>query len=85
VVVIFKPFFMIASEFLKDRQHYADSVFFDSNDVIKFLKEFALLKCAEQREICANEATITNDYGSGGELFDCVDRDAIINSPNPEM
>lgn len=55
------------------------------DSIIDWLKEFARMKCEEQRKICADEAYITNEYGSGGQLFDCVDKDSIINSPNPKM
>ena len=45
----------------------------------KLLSEFALLKCAEQREICAK--TADDQYEDIGS----IDSVWILNSPNPEM
>lgn len=77
---------MTASEFQDDKfPIFSFDVTMSRGELIDLLKEFALLKCAEQRMICSNSATMTNDYGSGGELCDVIDDDSIRNAPNPEM
>ena len=43
------------------------------------MKEYAKLKCAEQRQLCANNARLFK-LKEGNELRDC-----IINAPEPEL
>ena len=66
---------MTVAEFIQEKQMYPEHIYFKIDDIIQFLQEFALLKCAEQRAICANELVST---GSNN-------RSNILNSPTPEM
>jgi hypothetical protein len=49
-------------------------------DVIEAMKHYAKSKCAEQRELCANNAKMTsNKLGVG------INYDSIRNAPQPDF
>lgn len=52
--------------------------------VVGAMKEFAIQCCEEQKEICAEKATIEMDT-STSFLYTSVDTKSIINSPLPEI
>lgn len=78
---------MTVETFIQSKQLYPEHIYFEINDVIKWIKEFTLLKCAEQREICAENATGQIDQFRNFEDHDdvIIDRDSILNSENPKM
>lgn len=53
--------------------------------LIELLIEYATIKCEDQREICAFEATTTYRYDYDGERIEIVDHESIRNAKNPEM
>jgi hypothetical protein len=42
--------------------------------------EFAQYHVEQALIIASQEATITNDFGTGGNLYDCIDKDSILNA-----
>ena len=74
---------MTAREFISNGKvrYHQDEPTVSIEELVEWLEEFALLKCAEQRDICAEEADLDGDEGD--RLW--IDKDSIINSPNPEM
>lgn len=67
---------MTAEHYYRENIHRPEIDWYGQEELITTLmREFALLKCEEQREICANEI-VSN--GSNN-------RSNILNSPTPEM
>ncbi len=52
----------------------------DKYDLFYKMIEFAKLHVTEALKKASEKVTITNDYGSSGELFDCIDKDSILNA-----
>lgn len=46
-------------------------------DELFVIKEYAKQLLEEYTNRIVENVTITNDYGSSGELFDCVDKESI--------
>jgi len=77
----------MAEEFLKNNV-FPDDVDYHgllndglwTNNVLRYMRQFAKQKCKEQREICAEKATTFSDVGG---TF--VDTDSILNAPEPEF
>lgn len=59
----------------------------DIKTAIRAIKEIVKLKCAEQRQICANEAKIQyeKDDRHPSHWFESIDKDSILNAPEPEI
>lgn len=79
---------MTASEFIKSKfPNFWLSKELTENEMIELIKEFALLKCAEQREICNDNAFGEFQGATGDEWYSKNDVQifGIINSPNPKM
>jgi hypothetical protein len=78
---------MSAEEFLnqnhlKDDWSFGEESLKDSlwtNNVLKYMKEFATLQCQEQRKICANELFEHQD------TWMVAKKDYILNAENPKM
>lgn len=80
---------MTALEFLKSglfpNIDNFDVMSVTKTELIDLLQQFALLKCAEQREICAEYAERIDDSPEAYVTDYIVDKDSILNAPNPEM
>jgi hypothetical protein len=93
---------MTTEEFLDSPQYPLGQIPEDWEQLVIVLKEFAKLKCAEQRQICADNATLCwkneshpkdwpyfawNPTGTkeNGDKATHVDRNTILNAPEPEL
>lgn len=68
---------MTAQDFFNERFQHGIHEILGTSEVLQLMKAFALLKCAEQREICADNAHKNNDF------FKVIDQESILNAPNP--
>lgn len=91
---------MTAKEFIESKYPYTivDALVFEDLELEDILKEFAKLKCQEQRKICAENAMVNKQGQSPmyvqvlsapdtiyADIEFQVDKDSVINSPQPEM
>lgn len=86
---------MTAEEFLNSPQYPLGQVPEDWEQLVIVLKEFTKLKCAEQRVNCNINAKVGHSYGNKqyetDDVFDVrehtfyVDKDSILNAPEPEL
>ena len=69
---------MTAEQYYRENIHRPEIDWYGDVEItLTLMKEFALLKCQEQRQICAELPSLFLEYESDKEL--------IYNSPNPEM
>ena len=76
---------MTAKEFLNTKRvnmKGSDSPYdqFSRYQIQDFLVEFAKYHVQEALKAASVEADITQDMGSSGNWFDCVDKDSILNA-----
>jgi hypothetical protein len=62
---------------LKHRVWYNDE---KSRRCREAMIEFAQYHVEQALKIASQEATISNDIGTGGNLYDCIDKDTILNA-----
>lgn len=55
------------------------------DDLILWIDEFARIKCKEQRELCFEHAETLEYETDMGETTSCIQKDSIINAPEPEL
>lgn len=60
-------------------------VFFYKDSIVNAIKEFAQLKCAEQRHICADNIVKEAELNFGSTVSDCWNLDSIIDAKEPEI
>ncbi len=66
--------------FIVETMPHSSELCFIKEDVIEAMKDYAIIMCEKQREICAENAELWYD-----ESDNCrVDKELIINSPLPE-
>jgi hypothetical protein len=73
---------MTASEFYQTE--WPSLIVYESmsdSEIIELIARFALLKCAEQRQICADNAELAWDEYN--EIY--IDKNSILNQPSPKM
>jgi spore coat polysaccharide biosynthesis predicted glycosyltransferase SpsG len=71
---------MTAEEYI-DKYGYGELVNYDLDSIINLMRDFARLKCEEQRELCAKEIK------RNAVIFDIlgINQETILNSPEPEI
>lgn len=55
------------------------------DDLIFYVSEFVKIKCKEQRELCFEYAETLEYETDMGEITSCIQKDSIINAPEPEL
>lgn len=70
---------MTAKECLESVELW-DGIFVHCKSAEEAMIKFAQYHVVQALTQASRQAVITNDRGSGGELFDCVDEDSILNA-----
>ena len=89
---------MTANELLEEDKIYKYLSSLQEESVLKLMRNYAKLKCAEQRQICNKKARIkrykissADEYIGGGRYTEDdeydyeINEDSILNAPEPTM
>lgn len=75
LIMITAEEFLINQRIVKEVPHSLECELLKS-----WIRDFAKLHCIEQAKVISEKITMTNDYGPSGELFECIDKDSILNA-----